>query len=141
MLTFEFQAPTESRCECCGGVSTTLVRYVYDDGDAYAVYYARYSQSHREHPVYALVSLGEWGEESGPWDRVAFALEVWSDPDAYRVTVVDAAQSPWQHATSLGRILDREEALGHERLPEVFHITDHMTIDDQTLRSYLEGAV
>ena len=137
MLTFEFAEPKESRCECCGGVSTTLVRYVYEDGDAYAVYYARFSRSHREHPVYALVSLGEWDEQSGPWDRVAFAVELWSDQDAYRVSLVDAAQSPWRDVGALGRILDRSEALAHERLQEVFHITDHMTEDDRTLRAYL----
>jgi len=141
MLTFEFQDPTETRCECCGGVSTTLVRYVYDEGSPYAVYYARYSRAHPNHPVYALISLGAWGDDSGPWDRVAFAVELWSDDDAYRVSLVDSTQSPWREVQVLGRILDRAEALEHDRLPEVFHITDHMTEDDRQLVAYLEGAV
>ena len=141
MLTFEFVAPKLSRCECCGGEHSTLIRYVYEDGDAYAVYYARFSEAHREHPVYALVSLGDWSEASGPWDRVAFAIELWTDEDAYRVSVVDAAKSPWRHVTTLGRILDREEALAHDRLQEVFHISDHMTAEDAPLRAYLESAV
>jgi hypothetical protein len=39
----------------------------------------------------------------------------------------------------LGRILDRSEALAHDLVAEVFHITDHMVRDDQPLREYLEG--
>lgn len=53
---------------------------------------------------------------------------------------MDATKSPWKAATVLGRILDRDEALQHERLQEVFHITDHMTEDDAALRAYLKGA-
>lgn len=140
MLTFEFAEPKVARCECCGGEYSTLVRYVYKDGDAYAAYYARFSEAHREHPVYAIISLGDCGETSGPWDRIAFAVELWTADDECRVSVVDATKSPWKAATVLGRILDRDEALQHERLQEVFHITDHMTEDDAALRAYLKGA-
>jgi hypothetical protein len=38
-------------------------------------------------------------------------------------------------------MLDRAEALQHERLQEVFHISDHMVQDDAPLRDYLNGAV
>jgi hypothetical protein len=38
-------------------------------------------------------------------------------------------------------MLDREEALAHERLAEVFHITDHMVVDDQPMREHLDGAL
>jgi hypothetical protein len=141
MLTFEFEEPEITRCECCGGEHSTLIRYIYQDGDAYAVYYARFSEAHRDHPVHGLVALEDWSEEAGPWDRVAFAIELWSDEDAYRVSVVDSAKSPWNHVTALGRILDREEALAHERLQEVFHISDHLTEDDGALRAYLERTV
>jgi hypothetical protein len=57
----------------------------------------------------------------------------------YQVTVVDAEESPWKGVTLLGRMLDRAEALQHERLREVFHISDHMVRDDQPVREYLDG--
>jgi hypothetical protein len=139
MLTFEFAEPTSWTCECCGGVTISLTRFVYEDGDAYAVYYARFVMNHVPRVVEAVVSIGEWGEDSGPWDRVAFPFRVRAAETEYQVTVVDAAQSPWVGVEVLGRMLDRAEALEHERLQDVFHISDHMVRDDHPLRDYLNG--
>jgi hypothetical protein len=89
--------------------------------------------------VQAVVSIGGWGEGTGPRDRIAFALRLWSEEGQYQVAVLDAAESPWGGVEFLGRMLDRPEALEHERLHEVFHISDHMVRDDTTLRNYLDG--
>jgi hypothetical protein len=140
MLTFEFREPTRSRCDCCGGVTISLTRFVYEDGDAYAIYYARLGEQHEPRIVEAVVSVGEWGEGAGPWDRTAFALRLRAVETAYQVTVVNAAESPWQGVDLLGRMLDREEALAHERLTEVFHVTDHMVVEDVAIREYLNAA-
>jgi len=139
VLTFEFANPTRSRCECCGGVTTALTRYVYQDGDAHAVYYARFGDRHDPRVIETVVSIGGWGQGTGPWDRVAFPLRLRALATEYQVTVVDARESPWQGVQLLGRMLDREEALAHERLPEVFHITDHMVVEDQPIRDHLNG--
>jgi hypothetical protein len=141
MLTIEFSEPNSVKCECCGGVTKSLTRFVYEDGRAYAIYYARFGVAHELRVVDAVVSIGEWGEGSGPWDRVAFPFRVRSAASEYQVTVVDSHESPWTEVTLLGRMLDRAEALQHERLKEVFHISDHMVRDDQPLREYLNGAV
>jgi hypothetical protein len=118
-----------------------LTRFVYENGDAYAVYYARLGEKHEPRIVEAVVSVGEWGEGAGPWDRFAFALRLRAGQTEYQVTVVNAAESPWHGVDLLGRMLDREEALAHERLAEVFHVTDHMVVDDAVIREYLNGAV
>jgi len=77
VLTFEFEPPQASEpCSCCGGKTTALTRFVHKDGDAYAVYYARFSDNHPDRLVLATVSLGEWGKGSRPEQRVAFALEI-----------------------------------------------------------------
>lgn len=140
MLTFEFAEPTATKCDCCGGVTTSLTRFVYEDGDAYAVYYARFGAGHEPRVVEAVVSLGDWGEDAGPWDRVAFPFRLRATDAEYQVTVVDAAESPWEGVELLGRMLDRAEALQHERLEEVFHISDHMVREDIPLREYLDGS-
>jgi hypothetical protein len=141
MLTFEFEAPSAAKCECCGDITTALTRFVYQDGAAYAIYYARFGVAHEPRVVEAVVSIGEWGEGSGPWDRVAFPLRLRAADSEYQVTLVDAAESPWEGVELLGRMLDRAEALQHERVKEVFHISDHMVRDDAPLRDYLNGAV
>lgn len=140
MLTFEFEPPSESEpCECCGGRTVALTRFVYNDGDAYAIYYARFSRDHPERVVVATVSLGEWSEDSTPDQRVAFALELRATDKEYQVGLIDAEQSPWQKAKIIGRTLNRDEALAHPRVKEAFHITDHLVIDDALIREYLNA--
>ncbi len=65
VLTIEFEPPRELQpCQCCGGPATSLTRFVYDEAGAYAIYLARFSDRHPERLVKAVVSIGEWGEDS-----------------------------------------------------------------------------
>lgn len=123
-------------CDCCGGSTTQLTRFVSQDGDAFAVYYAVFSSSHSENRLIGIVSLGEWWEDEVPDSRVAFAFEMWPDADTYNVGIIDATSSPWADARIIGRKLTREEALLHPWLKDVFHITDHMTEDDTEIKAF-----
>jgi len=133
VITIEFEAPTQSACECCGNVTLRLTRFVYRNGDAHAVYYAQYTAGHGEKRLSGLVSIGEWGEKGTPEERVAFPFQIWTDEGNFKVGLVNAADSPWSHVTFLGRLLNREEALKHEWIDEVFHITNHMVTDDSEI--------
>jgi hypothetical protein len=140
MLSFEFEPPNESGvCSCCGGKTTALTRYVFKDGDAYAIYYVRFSTNHPERFAVATISIGEWGEGSTPEQRVAFAFELRTTNNEYQVGLIDSAHSPWREAKTIGRTLDREEALKHPLLSEVFHITDHMVVEDKELKAYFNA--
>ena len=86
-----------------------------------------------------VISLGEWGEDSDPNQRRAFALDLRVTDERYEVMVRDASDCPWQKATVLGRILDREEALRDPYLKEVFHVTDHVVMEDEPLKMYLDA--
>src|SRR5216684_6398345 len=109
MLTIEFEPPEESDpCECCGGRTTSLTRFVYRDGDAHAIYYARFSNNHSERVVVATISLGEWGEGTTPKQRVAFALKLRCGEKEYQVGLIDAEHSPWREAKIIGRTLNRK---------------------------------
>lgn len=121
IIQIDFEVPAKSEtCACCGGTTTSLTRFVYEDDDAHAIYYARFSDKH-------------------PDQRVAFAVRIWSDGSNHNVHIMDAAESPWHNVQIIGRTLDRDEALRHPLLEEVFHITDHMVRDDQTIKDYLDG--
>jgi hypothetical protein len=138
VLTIEFEKPTQSTCECCGGTTTRLTRFVSRDGDAYAVYYATFSDNHPDRSVSMVVSLGEWGEAATPEQRLAFPLVLRAGTENYEVTVVDAETSPWRETTLLGRVLDRAEALAHPWIADVFHITDHVVEEDIVVKRFLD---
>ena len=91
--------------------------------------------------VSGLIGLGEWGEDGTPEQRLAFPFQIWTDEKSFQVGLVNAADSPWNHVTFLGRILNREEALKHERIAEVFNITDQMVTDDPEITQYFGAPV
>ncbi|GGC65193.1 hypothetical protein [Undibacterium terreum] len=137
MLRIEFEEPHESVCKCCQNTITRLTRFVYQDDDAFAVYFAQFTRGHDDKHLRGIISLGEWGnDEVGPEARVAFPVRIWLNGDNFQVGMVDAADSPWSHETFLGRILDRKEALAHEWINDVFHITDHMVMDDKEIVAF-----
>jgi hypothetical protein len=109
------------------------------DGDAYAVYYAAFSDKHPERFVSVIVSLGDWGEGSTEKDRAAFALRIRAAKSEYQVMVIDAADSQWHDVEILGKMLSRKQALKHPWLKHVFHISDHIVTDDREVRDYLNG--
>jgi hypothetical protein len=71
-LEIKAEPAHKERCDCCGGVTTRLTRFVYRDGDAYAAYFAVFSDNHPGGIVKALVGLGEWGDGASPEGRIAF---------------------------------------------------------------------
>jgi hypothetical protein len=137
MLRIEFEDPIQELCECCEATTTRLTRFVYSDNDAFAVYYAQFTEGHSEKQLSGIIGLGEWGDDSvGPEGRVAFPFRIWLKEDDFQVGLIDAVDSPWRDVVFLGRVLNREEALAHPWIKDVFHITDHMVRDDETVVRY-----
>jgi len=61
MIDIEFEKPTEELCECCGNTTVRLTRFVYQDSDAFAVYYAQFTKAHEDKRLSGLIGLGELG--------------------------------------------------------------------------------
>lgn len=138
MLKIEFEPAVEGDpCQCCGGRTTRLTRFVYWNDDAYAVYYAMYSNKHPDRHVSCLISIGEWANDAPPNERCSVYVRIWADDDKFQVGVCEATESPWGDAEIMGRTLDRVEALVHPRIKDVFHITDHIVREDQPLIDHL----
>jgi hypothetical protein len=102
------------------------------------VYYAAFSDNHPDRYVSVIVSLGEWGEGSQPSDRVAFGLRIRAAKAEYQVMVIDAGATQWGDVDLLGRMLTRKQALKHRWLKEAFHISDHIVMEDQDVKAYLD---
>lgn len=113
-----------------------LTRFVYQDGDAFAVYYARFNTGHASKKVEGLISLGEWGEGSLSKDRLAFPFRIWSTEEEFQVGLIDKEESTWKDVDLFGEILDRNIALQSPLLKDVFHITDHMVTEDKPIMDF-----
>ncbi len=138
MIEIELTEPNRSICGCCGGTNTSLTRFVYQNGDAYAVYYVMFSETHMDDALAGVISLGGWGSEDLPENRVAFPFVLWHDENGYKISLTDSNESPWHDVEILGRMLDRNEALNHPWINDVFHITDHIAENDSEVIDYFK---
>jgi hypothetical protein len=133
MIEIEQDKIDISKCDCCGGKVTNLTRFVYQDGDAFAIYYVSFTEGHEDKVAYALIGIGEWGEDSTPDQRKAYSLKLWEGTSDWQVTVTDRDESPWKDVKFLGRILNRDEALKDPMIKDVFHISDHIRGEDRAV--------
>lgn len=144
MIEIEFEEPAETICKCCGSPAVLLVRFLKDDGFTYAAYYAAFAKAHEERRVHGILGLGEWENDDhddfDPEYGIAFPFQIWINENNYDYGLSHAEDSPWSHTTCMGKILDPEEALAHERIKDFYHIMDHhILIDDQEILKYLNG--
>jgi hypothetical protein len=138
-LEVEYDEPLTIECACCGAPETRLTRFVKRHGDAYAVYLVRYTENHEAHQAYAMISMGTWWVDSVPPDRVAFALRITASADEHQLQVIDANQLAWHKSEILGRKLDRDQALAHSWLSEVYQLFDYMMDHDAPLHAFLSS--
>jgi hypothetical protein len=136
----ELSAPRSSRCDCCDGLSVRLTRFVHRDGDAFAVYFASYSNNHPETELAMLIVLGEWGDESDASQRAGFYCRVRPSGESYEVMLGDAADSPWKDADLVGQKLSRAEAIRHPWKATAFEVLDEAFEQDPSLHGFMERA-
>jgi hypothetical protein len=138
MFTIEFEEPSRKKCDCCDKVNTNLTRFVYHNGDAFAVYYLQFTEGHPRKIVTGIISIGDWGTDDEPKNRNAFPFKIWNEGSHFQVRIIDKEDSPWQHDL-LGNILNRIDSLGHPWLEDVFQITDHIVTEDKIIIEYLKN--
>jgi hypothetical protein len=136
----ERSEPSMSRCECCGGLTVRLTRFVTRNEDAFAIYYAAYSNNHPDGELAMLVALGEWAEDSDPAQRAAFFCRVRVVDGSYQVMLGDAAESPWRDAAVVGQKLSRAEALVHPWKATAFEVLDEAFEQDPSLKGFVGRA-
>ncbi len=76
MIEIELSQTKKSICECCNKETTSLTRFVHKGKEAFAIYYAVFSESHVEDGVIGIISLGDWENDEVPSSRVAFAFRL-----------------------------------------------------------------
>jgi len=138
MFKIEYEAPCTTKCSCCEDDATRLTRFVYKGDDAFAVYFVTFTRAHIEKEAYAVVSIGNWGDEGTPEMRRAFSLLITSKDNKPEVNVIDKATSPWKDKAALGTMFDLEEALGHAWLKDALEIGQQIIIEDDVVVDYFK---
>lgn len=138
MFEIDQPEPSYSICDCCGNKLTNLTRFVAKDDLPFAIYKATFGLSHPEKGVLLAIGIdSDWNHVDSD-TRVAFACWLTTTDEEFRVSVTDKAESPWSNSRVLGRMLDREEALSHPLIGEVFHLIDHIVEEDAAIKRLFE---
>jgi hypothetical protein len=125
-FTIERLDENRGHCDCCGQTSRSVAGLVYAAGDAYAAYWMHWTAAHLAHTGANLdLVLGEWGEGTGPEDRVAIALLHRQQPDGTpALMVIDAQGRPVATGGLAATGLRREEVIGTPLAQQVFSVAD-----------------
>ena len=126
-----------STCHCCGKKSCVGHGFVYKNDDAYAVYYAGWSDAHPAKKVSIALALGGWDGGSTIDDRTCFGVEASEGKDEILFRVIEPDESPWPDTDLLGPMLTRNQGLSHPLLKEVFVIAENVLRGHLALRQYL----
>lgn len=136
MITIEFEKPQFEKCNCCDAKITRLTRFVYQNNEAFAYYYAKIEDHSDPKVVECLVVLCEWDDNNeNIIKKTGFALTIWVKDDNFNVTLINKDECAWKNIPEV-EILDREQSLNHPQKSDVFHITDHIVVDDKEVIAY-----
>ena len=138
MIEIELTEPKKSVCVCCGGENIKLTRFVYKDSNAFAIYHTIFSVNHAESGVIGIITVGDWESEDVFSNRLSFPFALTLGEDIYQVAIMNRDDCPWKDSDVVGRVLDRDEALSHLRIKEIFHITDHIVVEDTEIVNFFK---
>jgi hypothetical protein len=138
-ITIELGEERElSHCECCGNVTRSVHGFLYKDNDAYAVYFASWTDNHKERVVTIAIGLGEWGDNATEEDRFSVGLNAWSVAEQKNFAVIEPSDSPWGATKFIGRMMSRDSVLASPEKEEFFHVAEHIVNDDPRIKLVLE---
>lgn len=124
-------------CDHCGDPYRSVLGFVHDGGNPYAIYCAALYDHHPDRRACIAVGLGAWHEGSGPDDRFAIALEALPEGNDVVLSVGGRERSPWRNAPVLGRMMDHEEAVGSPFRDAAVRVADFVIRNDERVRAHL----
>jgi hypothetical protein len=128
---------TEHVCADCGRPFSGVHGFLYDDGDAYAVYHALLQTEHPSTVADIALSFGSWDEDAAGDDRSRVGLRVWPEGEELRMHITDPSESAWGDSETLGRMLSRREVLGTDRQTEALTAVEFVIGHDRRVADHL----
>jgi hypothetical protein len=128
---------TEQACAHCGRPFWNVHGFLYDEGDAYAVYHALLQTEHPSTAADIALSFGRWDDDATGDDRSRIGLQVWPDGDELKMHITDPNESAWGDSEDFGRMLPRSEVLGTDRQDEALRAVEFVIAHDPRVAEHL----
>ena len=126
-------------CQCCGEQYKSVVGFIKQDSDAYAVYFATLQTGHSDITVGLTVSIGKWWDDTALHERHWIYLTARPSPENFNMRIEEPNCSPNVDFKPLGIALTREEALASRLREDFFAVADYIVAEDPAVNSYLMG--
>ena len=128
---------TKQVCADCGRPFLSVHGFLYDDGDAYAVYHALLQTEHPSTVADIALSFGSWDEDATGNDRNRVGVRIWPEGDELKMHITDASESGWGDSETFGRMLSRRDVLGTDRQTEALTAVEFVVGHDPRVADHL----
>jgi hypothetical protein len=128
---------TNEVCADCGRRFSGVHGFLYDEGDAYAVYHALLQTEHPSTVADIALSFGSWDEDATGADRTRVGVRVWPEGDELRMHITDASESAWGDSETFGRMSSRRDVLGSDRQAEALTVVEFVIGHDPRVADHL----
>jgi hypothetical protein len=118
-------------CECCGTDTRRVWGYVHRGMEPEAAYFVEWTLGKVDgHGAHFDLIVGQWGDGTGPSDKVAVSLEFRRTERGPEFMVIDAGSRRIAENELAGRALSRAEVIGTPLAQDVFGIVDAIWLRD-----------
>jgi hypothetical protein len=121
----------------CGRPFSSVHGFLYDEGDAYAVYHTLLQTDHPSTVADIALSFGSWDEHARGGDRSRVGLRVWSEGEELKMHITDASESAWGDSETFGRMLSRRDVVGSDRQAEATTAVEFVIGHDARVAEHL----
>jgi hypothetical protein len=137
-LSIEPAPEVEQRvCPDCSRPFSSVHGFLYDDGNAYAVYHAILQRDHPATVVDFALSFGSWTEQATAADRTRVGIRVWPEDDELKMHVNDPGKSAWGDSETFGEMAGRGDVLGTPLEQEALSAVDFVIAHDSRVDDHL----
>jgi len=124
-------------CDDCGRAFGTVHGFLYQEGDAYAVYHALLQREHPSTAVDLALSFGSWDEEATGGDRTRVGIRIWPDEAELKLHITAVEESSWGDSEIFGRMVDRSDVLGTPTEQDAMRAAEFVLAHDERVREHL----
>lgn len=108
-LEIECEQPHYIACECCGENITRLTRFVYDNHDAFAYYYAHIEPINHQDFIKCLIVICEFDKNDEIIHKIGFPIVLWNNRGVVVTTLLNTDEILWKSIADV-EMLDRDAA-------------------------------